>query len=155
MPSSHLAHNLDESAITGALLRRVAKGQSGVIAKRGTPDGDLIPVAGTAVARELGGRYLVRYVTRAGGARDVAGRDGLIYVTPTAYATSEAITWLALPGPRPFYLLLDPAGIETIAGPRYVHLGQGIEYLLPDGFPAGAVVGVGTGPGATWPLPVS
>jgi hypothetical protein len=35
--------------------------------------------------------------------------------------------------------LLKPWEIKDILGPRWIALGKGIEYLLPDGFPKEAV----------------
>jgi hypothetical protein len=63
--------------------------------------------SGSEVATELGGRYLLRYLTRA----------------------------------------LDPNQIPEVRGPRRVRLGGGLEYVLPKGFPASALV-------LPWPIPV-
>jgi hypothetical protein len=153
---SRLAHNLDESMLTRAIRRPVALGSKVGIACRGTPDYELIAVSGPTVAAELGGRYLVRYVTRAAGLRECSGHWwGPTYVSPTPYSASEAGQWLALPGRRSWYLLIDPAAVGAIAGPRYVQFGNGIEYLLPYGFSKEAVVAVGTDSDARWPLAVS
>lgn len=155
MPSSRLAHNLDEAMLSMSVSRQVARGQTGPIARRGTPDNMLLTVAGSVVADELGGRYLVRYASQPGGLRDAAGRTASVYVSPTPFAPTEAVRWLALPRRVGFYLLLDAAFVPQIAGPRYVQFGQGLEFLLPTGFPAAAVVTVGTATGTAWPLPVS
>jgi len=64
------------------------------------------------------------------------------WVTPTAYAPEETISWLALPAlrdPRPYVVLLKPGEIADIWGPRWVRFGGGIEYFLTQGFPAAAL----------------
>jgi hypothetical protein len=67
-------------------------------------------------------------------------------VTPTAIASENVVSWLALYAPRvkrEHALILDPAKIEIIRGPAWIRFGQGIEYYLPTGFPKAAVVDVG------------
>ena len=94
------------------------------------------------MAAELGGRLLLRYLTPAQVGSFTNGSDREHYVTPTPYAPDEAIRWLALPGvtvPREHALVLDPASIDVILGPRKVRWGGGIEYILPDGFPKAAL----------------
>jgi hypothetical protein len=71
------------------------------------------------------------------------GSRAVEFVTPTAYAPWESISALALPGatrPRTHVLVLDPRRIDAICGPYRCQLGFGIEYLLPFGFPATAIV---------------
>jgi len=101
---------------------------------------------GAKVAGELGNRFLVRYL-RATQLNEF--RRGSIgrkhWVTPTAYEPDETIPWLALSPTllAPSYaLLLDPNKIPIIKGPRYVRMGAGIEYVLPNGFPANAIAGL-------------
>jgi hypothetical protein len=36
-------------------------------------------------------------------------------------------------------MLIDPAAVDLIQGPRWVRGGDGIEYLLPHGFPSRAL----------------
>jgi hypothetical protein len=114
-----------------------------------------IPIAsmparsGSAVASELGGRYLLRYLIRKQYGKFTTGTPSLQFTTPTAYSPTEVISWLALPTParRDFVLFLDPKHLADVRGPRRVLLGGGLEYILASGFPASAIV-VG------WPVPV-
>jgi hypothetical protein len=65
------------------------------------------------------------------------------FVTPTPYSSAECTPFLDLPAPdrpRTHALFLDPRRIPVIAGPRWVRFGKGIEYVLPDGFEAQALV---------------
>ena len=108
-----------------------------------TPDKDLPHKTGVEVSRELGGRYLLRYVLPDQVGRYTAGSTEPHWVTPTPYAPLELVPYLFLPNPnriRTHVMLLNPVHIPTIAGPRYVNLGSGIEYLLRDGFPMQALV---------------
>lgn len=105
---------------------------------------------GWQVTYELGGRYLLRYLLGHQTNKFLNGSNQTHWVTPTPYRAQATISWLALPKPkrpRNFVLLLDPQEIEKIWGPRWVRFGHGIEYILPDGFPADAVV-------AGWPKEV-
>jgi len=139
--SSWLATALDHEMLEVA--RRVE------IAPRVTPDSDLGTdtrwnKTGRAVAKELGGRYLLRYLLPHQVGSYPAGSDDRQCVTPTPYAPRETVSWLALPAPRktrPYVMLLDPSEItRRVWGPRWIRLGKGIEYILPDGFPRDAVV---------------
>jgi hypothetical protein len=102
---------------------------------------------GTEVAEELGGRYLVRYLTAAQLTEFTAGStDRAHWVTTTAIAPDQVVAWLALFAPkvpRAHALILDAAQIAVIRGPAWIRLGKGIEYYLPQGFPEAAVVDVG------------
>ncbi|MDQ3933487.1 MAG: hypothetical protein M3340_02525 [Actinomycetota bacterium] len=116
--------------------------QGGVIAARSVPASALPIRRGALVARELGRRLLVRYMLVDQVGRFAAGSAAEHFVTPTPLAGVEANAVLALPAPkriRRFALLLDPALITEIKGPRWVRWGTGIEYILPRGFPARAV----------------
>jgi hypothetical protein len=64
------------------------------------------------------------------------------FVTPTPYSPAETVVWLALPNPAPrdYALFLDPGRIPAICGPRRVRLGGGLEYILPRGYPAAAML---------------
>jgi len=111
-----------------------------------TPDAQLPQKNGQQVTDELGGRYLLRYLLPHQVGLFTTGSTHRQYVTPTAYAPGETIYWLALPAPRQprtYVLVLDPRKMPNteILGPRWVRLGTGIEYILPGGFPSGAVVG--------------
>jgi len=116
------------------------------ISHRLITDSNLPPKTGREVADELGGRYLLRYMLPHQVGKFTNGSNNRQYVTPTAYSPEETISWLALPAPilpRPYALILDPAKMPhaKILGPRWVRLGMGIEYILPDGFPPQAIVG--------------
>jgi hypothetical protein len=106
-----------------------------------------LPVkTGAQVAVELGGRYLIRYVTRAQVGLFAGGSAGLHWVTPTPYSPTDTVKWLGLPAPlkpRTHALLLNPEKIPVILGPRRVHAAAGFEYLLPEGFPKLALAGPG------------
>ncbi len=121
------------------------EGARGVpIAPRTIPDSRLPTRPGPDVAKELGGRYLLRYLLphQVGDFR--FGSDKRHYATPTPYAPEETVSWLYLPSPaqaRCFVMLLDPSRILEIQGPRWVRLGKGIEYVLPKGFKREAIVG--------------
>jgi len=138
------------------------------IAPPGTPDVDLqrnYSKTGNRVSWELGGRYLVRYLTVSQVTYFAKGnetkRDELLkkenYVTPTPYSPEEAVAWLALPSPhelRYYALFLKPEIIPEIWGPRWVRMGGGIEYIVPQ-IPPDAMVDIGTSPGTRWPLLVT
>ncbi len=109
-----------------------------------TPDDSLPPKSGRDVAIELGGRYLLRYMLPRQVGKYALGSPDRHFVTPTAYSPEDTVSWLYLPKPnekRRYVMLLDPAKIPYVQGPRWVHLGKGIEYILPHGFPREAVVG--------------
>jgi hypothetical protein len=108
-----------------------------VIAASSTPDTMLPFKTGAAVADELGGRLLIRYLRRSEVSQYLYGNTARHFVTPTPYSSADCTGFLALPEPtvrRGHVLLLDPAKINEILGPRWVEAGQGIEYLLPHGF---------------------
>lgn len=112
-----------------------------------TPDECLPIKPGAEVAKELGGRMLLRYVDRP----DENGRTTPTYTTPTPYSTDEVVSFLALPAPlspRRWVVVIDPSEVERIKGPRYCVMGLGIEYILPDGYPSSSL----TKPG--WALEV-
>jgi hypothetical protein len=114
-----------------------------------TPLASMPSRAGTDIAIELGGRYLLRYLIRKQYHHFTAGSTSLHFVTPTPYSSTEVISWLALPTSthRDFVLFLDANHLWDVRGPRRVLLGGGLEYILASGFPAAAIV-VG------WPVPV-
>jgi hypothetical protein len=104
---------------------------------------------GAAIAAELGGRYLLRYLIRKQYRHFATGTTNLQFATPTPYSPGEVISWLALPTMvrREFVLFLDPKHLSDVRGPRRVLLGGGLEYLLASGFPSAAIV-------LGWPVPV-
>jgi hypothetical protein len=113
-----------------------------VISPAHTPISALPLKTGLDVSKELGGRYLLRYLLPHQVTLFSAGATALQYATPTPYSSTETLHWLALPGtlPRDYVLLLDPSLIPWIRGPRRVRLAYGIEYILPGGFPRSAIV---------------
>lgn len=121
------------------------------IAPRSAPNAALQRKTGAEVSAELRGRPLLRYLVAERVQTYEPGRREMLYTTPTAYSGPDATSWLALPNPqviRTHVMLLDPGRIAEIWGPRWVRLGKGIEYLLPQGFPAQAII-------LGWPILVS
>ena len=117
---------------------------SGKIAPKGMPDFALPIRTGAEVADELHGRMLIRYVIDA----HEPPRSVATYVSPTPLSTEELDAYLALPRPdlrREYAIFLDPRRINEIRGPRWCSMGQGIEYILPNGYHGGAVVPPGWG----------
>jgi hypothetical protein len=109
---------------------------------------DQLPIrSGVEVARELGGRSLLRYVTPNLVHEPDGSRVGQpTFVTPTPYAPQDPSHFLELPMPhvaRPYVIFLDPSQIDRIAGPQYVGPGLGLQYVLPDGYDAEAVMAPG------------
>lgn len=101
------------------------------------PDHELPVLEGAELATQLKGRKLLHFVAlgNVGSFRHGASRP--IFVTPTPYPAAEVTRALALPAvgmPRRHVLVLEPAKLEQVAGPRHVAWGQGIEYILLDGF---------------------
>ena len=133
---SRLATVLDQEMLETSRNRRIAA--------RSVPDGKLLERSGEDVAAELGGRYLLRYMMAHQVGQYADGSEDRHFATPTPYAPDDVTSWLYLPRPtgkRPFVMLLNPAKIPRILGPRWVRLGNGIEYILPAGFPKEAIVG--------------
>jgi hypothetical protein len=114
-----------------------------------TPDSAMPIRKGQEVAIELGGRLLIRYLRQrdvaskpAGSSAVLGARTDATWVTPTPLSPTEAVAALALPfalEPRTHAVLLNPARIAHIQGPRRILHGTGIEYLLPQGYPAAAL----------------
>lgn len=99
--------------------------------------------SGRQLASELGGRLLVRYLREHEIAEGQQGTSRPVWVTPTPYGPIDAADLLALPRawePRAYLVLLRPQDVPEARGPRWVLGGGGIEYLLPQGYPASAVV---------------
>jgi hypothetical protein len=140
--SSYLALQLDQEMIERT---------HGIpIASRVTNLAGLPPKTGVAVSAEIGGRYLLRYLMDHQMTLFNAGSQAQHWVTPTPVAPQDASSILFLPqgnAKRRYALLLDPNRIDRILGPHWVVMGQGIEYLLPDGFPLGALA-------TPWPIEV-
>ena len=104
-----------------------------------------LPVkTGVDVFNELGGRQLLRYVDVYSVHEPRGGRVGRpTWVTPTPLSADEVDHYLDLPAPekpRTHVVRLDPRLIPIIAGPQWVGLGLGIQYLLPDGYSTNAVL---------------
>lgn len=131
-----------------------------------TTDFRTLPVRpSSTVAWSLGGRYLYKYLLPAdvevfSGPRpvDPAYLSRAHFMTPTPYTPGDAAAWLALRVPerrRRHVLIIDPALVPLILGPRWILMGMGLEYWLPNGFPEAAVVNVGVAPGTGWPVVIS
>jgi hypothetical protein len=99
----------------------------GKIHSRRTPDSAMPVRAGIDVYRELQGRMLCRYIIDP----HEPPRTTATWVSPTPLSTTELIAYPALP---------SPSKINDIQGPRWTSRGQGLEYLLPGGYPASAVI---------------
>jgi hypothetical protein len=113
-----------------------------VIAPAMTPDSALPVRRGSDVAVELGGRLLVRYMLRRQLGSFAGGSVSKHYVTPTPLSSDGLGSFLALPSVterREFVMLIDPKAVPEVLGPRWVLAGEGIEYLLPNGFPPHAL----------------
>ncbi len=121
--------------------------RSAAIAPRGQDVKAMPDRPGNEVSLELGGRLLVRYLTDSQVTEFLSGSTGRAHwTTPTPIAPEAVVPWLALYAPtvaRRHALILEPAKIPVIRGPAWIRLGQGVEYFLPDGFPADAIVDVG------------
>lgn len=95
----------------------------------------------------LDNRYLLRYVLPSQLGEFTNGSNARHWLTPTAISPEDTVSWLALPAPkepRTHAMVLDPLDVlesgRRILGPRWVRLGNGIEYLLPDGFGKSSLV---------------
>lgn len=99
------------------------------------------------LADELAGRFLIKYVREPDVQRysimsGVTHFPGVHFVTPTVLCAEVLQAALHLPPVRPFpkyALVLDPAKLEAY-GPRRIRGGQGVEYLLLNGFSVDAIV---------------
>lgn len=101
---------------------------------------------GKDVAREIGARLLVRYLTVAQLTEFSGGSSRPHWVTTTAIAPEDLVAWLNLFAPqvhRRHALLLDSSHIEFVRGPTWIRAGHGIEYFLPNGFPKESILGIG------------
>jgi hypothetical protein len=119
--------------------------------------GDRPPIrTGAEIADELAPRKLLRYLLPDQLGMFRSGSNVETFTTPTPYTPEEANAYLVLPRPvepRPFALVLEPALIPRIQGPLQVAGGRGIQYILPDGFPAEAIIVPGS-PGMRWEIVV-
>lgn len=103
---------------------------------------ELLPPV-TNVVDQLDGRYLLHYIRAEQSEAYLKGRTDPCWVTPTAYSPEDAVFHLSLLAPtrlRTLVLLLDPTKLTEIRGPRLIGVGLGIEYWLPAGFSAGALI---------------
>jgi hypothetical protein len=103
-------------------------------------------VSGVDVATMLGGRLLLRYFPQQQLGVFKSGTAASVYATPTAMPVADLADCLGLPNPklkREWAMLLDPAQIPVLKGPHWISLGEGIEFLLHNGFPQNAIVDVG------------
>ena len=123
-----------------------------------TPDERLDRRSGAEVAADLGGRFLISYLRERDvkrlddvGMAELQGVSRPIYTTPSPLASADLVATLGLPLPtlpRTFAIILDPAQIPAIIGPRRVLYGDTVEYLLPEGYPKAALV-------LKWPRPIA
>lgn len=145
--SSWLATILDAEMIAANHRRRNSDPTVNAIAPVDTPDQQLPLLQPADLVAQLGGRCLLYYVHAHEAAQRIQGRSNGTFVSPTPYAPEEATSCLALPipaVPREYVILLDPARLTNVRGPRRVRFGTGIEYLLESGFPVDAVIPVAT-----------
>lgn len=134
MSSSWLATLLDQEQIERS---------SGQIAARTVNVETMDTRTGVDVARELGSRYVIRYLGANRLTDLLVGTSEGQWVTPTPISPKDVAHWLALPDPqylRKHAILLDLNHITKVCGPAWIKLGEGIEYYLPDGFPSQAIV---------------
>lgn len=113
------------------------------IAASRTPLQRLGRYAGREIAERTGYRHVVRYLRSHQVGVFHGGSDTPHFVTPTCYSPDDAVSFLALPAPNlppSHVLLLETEQIPLMLGPRRVRCGDGIEFYLPTGFPAMAVV---------------
>ncbi|MEU8849044.1 hypothetical protein AB0C70_22970 [Streptomyces sp. NPDC048564] len=118
-------------------------GAGQVVLAEGRPLEYLPEKSGEKASKEIGGRCALRYLRRHQVGVYSGGTTDPQWVTLTPYTPKEAVRWLALPNPLDppgFVLFIDIASVPIVKGPGRVRLGGGIEYLLPGGFPAEAVV---------------
>lgn len=131
------------SGIATLLDYEMLLGRPVSIAPPSTAENALPIKSGSEVAIELGQRFVLRYMaTRQLGTYRTGSTDKH-WVTPTPLSPDDVIWWLNLPVPeleRTHVMMLDLQEIAEVAGPRHIRLGQGIEYILPVGFPESAVV---------------
>jgi len=133
---SRLAAHLDISML-------LAKGLQ--IASEGVPD-DQVPYAKNLTA-ELCSRHLIKYVRQAdlshySALSGITFFPGRHFVTPMAVAAADLQSALALPPlPTPSgALLLNPAKLTLVRGPRRIAAGIGVEYIIDEGFTLDAIV---------------
>ena len=133
MGSSRLAKILDQEMV---------EARGAAIASAVTDDSDLPIRSGADVFEEIGGRLLVRYMVFRQLGQFAGGSNSRHWVTPTPLSVEAVGPFLALPSiaePRKYAMLINPSAVPQIQGPRWVRGGDGIEYLLPNGFPASAL----------------
>jgi hypothetical protein len=110
-----------------------------------TADLDSMPLrTGAEVADELGGRLLVRYVTD----QHVPPSMSAVWTTTSAICAVCSGPILHLPAQvthRHWVFIIDPAKVDAIKGPRRCIMGQGVEYILPNGYEAKALLPPGYG----------
>ncbi len=108
-----------------------------------TPDSLVLRRPGTEVADELCGRPLIRYLRKKDAGLYLHGDANRHFTTPTPYSSEDLTGFLNLPDPllrRTHFLLIDPAKLPEIQGPRYIAWGGGIEFILPKGFSKDALI---------------
>jgi len=115
-----------------------------------TPVGTMPPRSGSAVASELGGRYLLRYLLRTQYQHLTAATSQLRFVTHTnpVFAKGGGLVARTADADKTAFRTISRSKSHSRdTGPRRVRLGGGLEYVLPKGFPTDALV-------LSWPVPV-
>jgi hypothetical protein len=131
---ARMATSLDHWMLKGHGVEAVASA---------TRDADLPEKSGDQVFEETGRRYLIRYVPKDGISLESMLEPSPRWVTPTPYSAEDAVRYLALPfgeRQREYYWLINPRYLRNVKGPRSIDGGFGIEYLIPEGVPEGALV---------------
>ncbi|WP_405933715.1 hypothetical protein [Streptomyces sp. NBC_00827] len=110
------------------------------------PEWERLDAHAKADASCLNGRLLVHYLVP-GAQHDFregfAGGEGGLWATPTPYSSDDAARYLRFPCPqvaRTHAILIDPTKVPELRGPRRVQRGDGLEFLLPQGVPANAIL---------------
>src|SRR5712691_8560481 len=91
MSCATLATILDQEMLEKAALV--------TISPRNILDCELRSQSGQEVARELGGRYLLKYVLAQQVGTFADGANKPQWTTPTPYSPDDTVDWLALPAP--------------------------------------------------------
>src|SRR4051794_23240142 len=111
MTSGRIATILDREMLRQNVKILPVRANPYSIAPPGTFDRDLKIKKGTTVAREVGGRYLLKYVLADQQSSASKATTHPVWLTPTPLDPDEASSILALPRPsdrRELVVLIDP-----------------------------------------------
>ncbi len=155
--AGHLALQLDYRMLKGNITVHASAGQP--IAPPDTPGDALVVKNGLQVSAEVGGRYLLKYLLpwQVGTYRHGSDEPAYFTVTPLGPETPKYLAPPASQWTRTHVLLLDPKLLPPswdVRGPRWIAMGGGLEYFLPQGFPTEALVNIGAEPGTAWELKI-